>query len=135
MAGLTRLQVRDTGSSELDVIATYESPDRQVQGTIYLSRPQLADAGLWFDRALAAMTMREDYALKPEGDPIIAAFTASGTNATVGLRATTTTNGSDYGATTVSVAKQETGSSSFACHQWSGTLRSSTLHSVLSSRH
>lgn len=45
---MSRLELRDLGQDEIDLVAQYGPPDRLIYGTIFLYRPTLPDSGLTF---------------------------------------------------------------------------------------
>ena len=52
-----RVDLKDNGTSELDVSATYRTADSKSEASIYLYRPGLADLPLWFERSQTAMLL------------------------------------------------------------------------------
>ena len=64
IAGLARTELQDSGTDELDVSAQYEAEDRSTIATVYLYRPQVADAALWFDRARSTIERNDAYEIQ-----------------------------------------------------------------------
>jgi hypothetical protein len=82
VAGLTRSALRDSGTDELDVAAAYDAPGG-VTATVYIYKSIIADASLWFDRADAAIRLRNPNAVAA-GGPVPFAFPGAAANS--GLR-------------------------------------------------
>lgn len=82
LAGLPRAGVRDFGTEELDVVGTYAAPEG-VTASVYIYKSMIPDAPLWFDRADAAIRLRNPNAVAA-GAP--APFAFPGAAAPSGLR-------------------------------------------------
>ncbi|HMG48463.1 MAG TPA: hypothetical protein VK614_13525 [Allosphingosinicella sp.] len=87
--GLTRTEIRDLGSDELDIVASYEDRDEDepVWVTVYLYETGVPDVPLWFDRALTAIMERLDNGLIGTAAPAPTAFARPGAANASGLRA------------------------------------------------
>jgi hypothetical protein len=85
-AGLRRVDVRDTTSGELDIIADYVNQAEGIVATVYLYRTSVADAALWFDRALTAIRLRPGWGLEAAPPPAVTAFAPPGASVASGLR-------------------------------------------------
>jgi hypothetical protein len=98
-AGLTRREVRDSGSGELDVYAGYASREDGILAFVYVFRTMTPDVPVWFDRALAQIVL-------PTGQPMpaIAGFTRPGATAASGLRAALNDNVPGMRSTAIAVA-------------------------------
>ena len=55
-----RASLRDNGTFELDVIATYRTADQKSTASIFLYRPGVLDVPLWFDRSHTVMLRNRD---------------------------------------------------------------------------
>lgn len=79
-AGLKRWRLDDSGKDELDVAAGYQAPDDSHFATVYIYRPQITDAGLWFDRAKSVIRSIPAYRADAVGTEAISrmALTPSG---------------------------------------------------------
>lgn len=80
VASLARAELRDATPSEHDVMIGFESGAAPVMATLYLYRPGVEGAALWFDRAQAAITQRfglapaAPSAFAPPGSPVASAM-------------------------------------------------------------
>lgn len=82
IAGLPRVTLTRIEGAETDIVATYSSRTEGVIALVYLTRTQVPDAALWFDRALASI-MAEQAGAPP---PAVAGFTRPGASVASGLR-------------------------------------------------
>jgi hypothetical protein len=85
-AGLRRVEVRDTTSGELDIIANYANQADGVVASVYLYRTSVPDVALWFDRALTAIRLQPQWGLETAATPAVTAFTRPGASVASGLR-------------------------------------------------
>ncbi|AJP74100.1 hypothetical protein TS85_23370 [Sphingomonas hengshuiensis] len=63
LTGLPRTRLTDSSNAELDVAAQYGDPD-DISLTLYIFRPALQSAPMWFDRAETQIQQRGTF-----GDP------------------------------------------------------------------
>lgn len=85
LAGLPRTKLTDLGSAELDVAAQFNDPKVATSLTIYIFRPALQSAPVWFDRAAAQIASRDTYGGAMATTPV-ATFTRPGGTVAAGLR-------------------------------------------------
>lgn len=104
--GLTRTEIRDLGSDELDIVAGYEDRDEEepVWVTIYLYETGVPDVPLWFDRALTAIMARLENGLIGTAPPSPAAFARPGAANASGLRAAFDLRRPSAGTTALAIA-------------------------------
>ena len=87
IAGADRVDIRDSTSQEMDIIAAYGAIAGGEEATVYLYRSSLPDTALWFDRALAVLQLRSALG-RPAGAPQLERFTPPGHGRATGLLAT-----------------------------------------------
>lgn len=92
-----RSELRDNGTSELDVAATYYAGSDADTATIYLFRPGVDNLPMWFDRSHYAMTVNSQLQVAAPIGPI-ARVALPGSSVGSGLRMTYALRG-DKGAT------------------------------------
>lgn len=92
-----RSELRDNGSSELDVAAAYDAGTNADTATIYLYRPGIASLPMWFDRSQYAMMVNPQIQVAAPFGPI-ARVALPGSIVGSGLRMTYSLRG-DKGAT------------------------------------
>lgn len=80
-----RTKLTDNSKSELDVAATYYTPDKSSTADIYIYRPGIVDLPMWFDRSQYVMTLNDRI---PVGAPLgpITRFALPGSTVESGLR-------------------------------------------------
>ncbi len=103
LAGLNRMRVVDTGQSELDVLAEYESADGGLTSTLYLFRSQVPNAPLWFDRATIVLDQMKRFPIVKAGALPVRSFAIPGAPAESGLRVVYPISGGSYSSTAVAV--------------------------------
>jgi len=101
--GLTRKRIEDAGSEELDLLATYESADRTLLGTIYIFRPQVPNVPLWFDRARLTLERSKHLPVDSGGATPVRSFALRGTGTSDSLRAAYPLTGGEYKSTALAV--------------------------------
>jgi hypothetical protein len=84
-AGLTRREISDLGSEEMDVVVHYVGAEG-VLASVFLFRTAVPEPALWFDRAAAAISFDPSYGLRGAPLPAPAPFARPGAAATSGLR-------------------------------------------------
>lgn len=83
--GLPRRHVLDSGKDELDVSAAYQADDT-IFATVYIYRPQISDAGMWFDRARSIIRTMPQYRAEASGQEVIGRLRPTVSAPEVGLR-------------------------------------------------
>lgn len=103
LAGLQRTELKDLGTSELDVEAQYQSPDAATIATVYLFRPAVMSVPLWFDRSQTQIRERKQVYgnVAPVTPP--QAFAPPGTTTPSALRQTFQTGKTKYNTTSLAV--------------------------------
>jgi len=102
--GLTRTEIRDLGTDELDVVAGYENRDEGIVATVYLYETGAPDVPLWFDRALTGLMARPELGLAGAPPPSPAAFARPGAATPSGLRAAIDLAAPGTGSTALAIA-------------------------------
>jgi hypothetical protein len=87
VAGLSRLSLTDSTTTEHDVTAQFESADHATLATLYLFHSAVPEVSVWFDRARATLEARDLFRHAAPASEAPIAFAASGT-ITAGLRQT-----------------------------------------------
>lgn len=103
IAGLTRGEIRDAGTEEMDVAASYVDAGGTTTATVYIFRTGVPDVALWFDRALAAIYARPEFELSG-GPPHAHAFTRPGATVASGMQTAIAVQSSDIRSTALAVA-------------------------------
>ncbi|MGZ8998117.1 MAG: hypothetical protein ACXW2T_04580 [Allosphingosinicella sp.] len=103
-AGLTRSEVRDGTSEELDVVADYRDPEGDLITTVYVYRTGLPVAAIWFDRAAWAIQSLPQYGLNGAPLPAATPFARPGARAASGLRMAADLPGPELRSTAVAIA-------------------------------
>jgi hypothetical protein len=103
LAGLPRTGIQDTGSEELDVIATYESPDQALTTTIYIFRSQVPSVPLWFDRSRTVLEQLKRFPIANSGPLPARSFAPAAGQAESALRVAYPLSGGGYAATGLAV--------------------------------
>lgn len=98
--GLSRAEVQDSGSAELDLVATYINRDEGVIALVYIYRTMTPNVALWFDRALAPIVLQQGAVAAPG----ISGFIRPGASAASGLRAALPDNVAGMRSTAIAVA-------------------------------
>lgn len=104
IAGLARNKIEDNGTSELDVLAEYESTDKSLIATVYLFRSQVPSVPLWFDRAKTVLESRKTSPVAAPGPAPVRAFALAAGGAETGLRVVYPVQDATYSATGLAVA-------------------------------
>jgi opacity protein-like surface antigen len=98
LGAFQRTDLRDNGTSELDISAAYHGVNPADTASIYLFRPGIASLPMWFDRSHYAMTVNPEIRV---GAPLgsIARLALPGSNIESGLRVSYALKDSDEGGT------------------------------------
>ncbi len=98
LGNFQRSDLKDNGTSESDVSATYFSADKKDTASIYIYRQGIVSLPIWFDRSLYAMTTNPKISI---GSPLgpITRFIPPNSRTESGLRIVFNLRGSDRGAT------------------------------------
>jgi len=124
-----REKLVDLGQAELDVAATYRTPDQQNVASIYIYRPGIFDLPMWFDRSHLAMSYNRNVTLGAPTGPI-ARFALPGSPSLAGLRISYLRGGNQTGATGLAMAPIDDWL--FAIRLTSETMNGATLDAALS---
>jgi hypothetical protein len=100
-AALNRLEIRDNGDEEVDVVAQYGDPTGDLVTTIYLYRTMVPDASLWFDRALSTLLLRPGQPVT--AIPVPVTFARPGEAIESGLRTTIGVDSAEIRSTALAV--------------------------------
>lgn len=103
LAGLQRTGLSDTTQSEHDVAAQFEAPDQSVIATVFLFKPAIADAALWFDRGITTLQARDIFRGVTPARAAPIAFAAGGAPAASSLRQIYTKASGPYRSTALAV--------------------------------
>jgi hypothetical protein len=101
---MRRTDVQDSGSAELDVMATYEDSARTVTTSVYLFRSQIRSTPLWFDRARTVIEHLGAFMIAPAEALPARAFALPGGLSESGLRVVYPVSGGRHIATGLAVA-------------------------------
>jgi hypothetical protein len=85
-AGLTRREIRDLTSGELDIFAEYEDPAHQMFAMVFVYRTDVPDAAIWYERAILSLQSAPGHGLSGVAMPSPSPFARPGAGAASGLR-------------------------------------------------
>nr|WP_295371406.1 hypothetical protein [uncultured Sphingosinicella sp.] len=102
--GMRRTDVQDSGTAELEIIATYEDTARSVTTSVYLFRSQIRSAPLWFDRSRTVLEQLKVLPIATAQALPVRAFALPGGASESGLSVVYPVSGGRYTATGLAVA-------------------------------
>lgn len=66
LAGMNRSDIADTGEKELDIVASYKAATDGTIATIFLFKPWIPSAPLWFDRSSHALKSNPQFGVQDQ---------------------------------------------------------------------
>lgn len=132
LSDLSRESLQDYGKEELDIAAQFYSEDHATNATLYIFRPAVNRAQIWFEQSRGQIELTDKYGLNGQKIDANPETFAIGTNANpVGLKIIYPTNSNGYISTSLAIVP--VGEWLFALRLSSKKLNAAAMHDEMDS--